>query len=113
MIYLSVTYPILLTSFWYHKAIRHTTFTVELGSKIKLPCLQWGLVTSCDDTLKLILQRFVTQLILAHFAIERSLLHIRIAESYGHGPSAQNLHIGFHLPVVREILRTLYIVHVV
>ena len=88
MVYVSIMYPILITTLWNLKSIWHTSLAVELGCQVKLPCLEWCLIASSDDTLELILQRLVAQLILAHFAIEGGLLHIRIAECCGHGPAA-------------------------
>ena len=113
MVYISIMHRILVATFRNDKSIRHTAFTIELGSQVELPCLKRRLVTGSNDTLEFVLQRFVAELELVGSSIEGSLLHIRIAECCGHAPTAQNLHVCLHLPVVREVLRTLYVVHII
>ena len=113
MVYVSIMYPILITSLWNLEAVRHTTFAVELGRKVKLPRLERCLITGGDDTFELILQWLITKLVLVGRRIESSLLHIGITEGGGHGPSAQDLHGSLHLPIVREVLRPLYIAHII
>ena len=83
-----------------NKTIRHTTCTVELGRKIKLPCLERSLITGRNNALELILQWLIAKLILVSLGIEGSLLDIRITKGCRHSPSAENLHGRFYLPVV-------------
>ena len=64
MVYVSIMYPILITSLWNLEAIGHTTLAVELGRKVKLPRLERCLVAGSDDTFELILQWLITKLVL-------------------------------------------------
>ena len=113
MVYISIMHPILLTTLWYYETIWHTTFAVELCGQVKLPCLERCLIAGRDDTFEFILQWFVAKLIFVGCSIEGGLFHICIAERCRHSPASENLHVGFHLPVVGEILRICYIVHII
>ena len=105
----AVARHVLAAAVGYDKAVGHSSVAVELCGEVELPGVERRLVGSGDDTLELVLQRLVAEDIGVVGGGECGLPHIGVAECRRHGPAAEDFHIGFYLPVVRERLRSRYI----
>ena len=96
-----------------HHAVGHTSGAVELRRDIELPLLKWRDVTHRHQSLELVLQRFLAQLVVTCGGVQRGLPYIVVTEGCGDCPAAKHLHRCLYLRRVTERACARYVAHVI